>query len=1376
MAVDGTSSYGLMNISNQLLDATDFSALKISIASPEKIRSWSYGEVLKPETVNYRTFKPEKDGLFCAKIFGPTKDYECLCGKYKRIKYKGIVCEKCGVEVTSAKVRRERMGHIELAAPVSHIWFLKSLPSRISTLLDIMPKYVEKVVYFELYVVTDGKMSPLENGQILTEEELQKYKAEFGDDAFEAGTGAAAIRKLLEALDLPKLKNKLKKDLSEAKSELKKTKILKRLNVVDSFIKSNNKPEWMILTVLPVIPPDLRPLVQLDGGNFASSDLNELYRRVINRNNRLKKLIELDAPDIIVKNEKRMLQESVDSLLDNTRSANPVKAANKRVLKSLSDMLKGKQGRFRQNLLGKRVDYSGRSVIVVGPHLKLNQCGLPKKMALELFKPFIYAKLEAKGFSNGIKHSKRLVESGAPEVWDILEEVIQEHPVLLNRAPTLHRLGIQAFEPLLIEGKAIQLHPLVCKAFNADFDGDQMAVHIPLSVEAQTEARTLMMSTNNILNPRDGKPIIGMSQDMVLGAYYITMADTRKDFEHPNIGISSKAELEHALFSKRITLQDPILLRYEYKNSKGETYYDKVVTTAGREKVFNLLPDKVKEKYGFSLVNQQLDKKKLEKLINTVFEETDQVQTAEFCDNLMNLGFKQLTLSGMSIGKDDMSIPEEKESLIKNAKIEVSEIEGQYQEGLITTGERYNKIIDIWNRAVSKMKKLITDKFSKDMLPDKVNSIFAMAQSGARGNATSMQQICGMRGLLAKATGEIIETPILSNFKEGLSILEYFISTYTGRKSTVDTALKTANAGYLTRRLVDVAQDCMVIDEDCGTTEGLTMEAKVENGKVKVPLKDKIVGRTSLKDVIDSEGNVLVKAGELIDEQIANAIEKAGIKQVVVRSVLRCKHKHGVCAKCYGRDLTTKRLVSVGEAVGVVAAQAIGETGTQLTMNTRHLGAAVVGGNESSIVSAYDAVLKIKNLESVIDRDGNEIVMNKTTEFMLMDGKNVVAKYTIPYASKITHKDGDKISKGDVLAEWDPFSYVTVAPCDGIINYKDIIEGISIKEKIDESTSMSSKVVIDWRRYNNKQSLKPAILIVDENGKTLREEELFIGTILSVSNHQEVKAGDIILRTPKDSVKTKDITGGLPRVAELFEARRPKNYAIMCAIDGTVKFAEKDYKTKRVINVIPDNDKDPEMSYVVPKGKHLFVSDGDKIKKGDIIMDGDKVPHDILKILGIEAFAKFITEEIQKVYELQGISINDKHIEIILSMMLKKVEVVDAGETSLTVGDTLTEEEFEKINEEAKAEGLKEAKAESVLLGITRASLQNKSFISAASFQETVKVLTDASIQGRVDKLEGLKENVIVGKLINAGTGFIVKKIKEEAEKEQEAEQEKVSE
>ncbi|MDR1425522.1 MAG: DNA-directed RNA polymerase subunit beta' [Rickettsiales bacterium] len=1362
-----------MNISSQVLDSTDFNALRISIAGPEKIRSWSYGEVTKPETINYRTFKPEKDGLFCAKIFGPVRDYECLCGKYKRIKYKGIICEKCGVEITSSKVRRERMGHVELAAPVAHIWFLKSLPSRISTMLNIMPKYVEKIIYFESHIVTDAKMTPLENGQLLSDEDCEKFQNEYGIGSFDVGTGAEAIRKLLSDIDLNKLREKLRRELSETKSELKRTKLIKRLSLTESFIESNNRPEWMVLTVLPIIPPEIRPLVQLDGGNFASADLNELYRRVINRNNRLKKLLELDAPDIIIKNEKRMLQEAVDSLLDNGKSANPVKAQNKRPFKSLSDMLKGKQGRFRQNLLGKRVDYSGRSVIVVGPNLKLHQCGLPKKMALELFKPFIYAKLELYGLSNGIRHSKKLVDSETPEVWDILEEVTREHPVLLNRAPTLHRLGIQAFEPLLIEGKAIQLHPLVCKSFNADFDGDQMAVHIPLSIEAQTESRVLMMSNNNTLNPQDGKPNIIPSQDMLLGLYYLTLDPIGGKSAEPKIAISCLEELEHALFIKGIGFNDPIIYRYKLsknsdpvENSLSETGnaeedgYIKVVTTPGRVKIFELLPELCKKKYGFSLINMPLDKREISKIINLVFKETDQDETVLFCDRIMQLGFKNSTLSGISIGKDDMIIPPDKVKLISKAQGDVKNINAQYQEGLITAGERYNRVIEIWDNCINLVKKLLVGQISVDKSHITANSLFLFTTSGARGSEGNIQQMCGIRGLLAKQSGEIIETPVLSNFKEGLSVLEYFLSTYTGRKSMVDTALRTANAGYLTRRLVDVAQDCIVVDVDCHTEVGIGVEAKIENGVVRISLSSKIIGRTALNDVVSANGEIIIHGGDLIDEKIADSIEKAGIKKVMIRSVLTCKYEHGVCAKCYGRDLTTKRLVSVGEAVGIVAAQAVGEPGIQLTMNTRHLGGAMIASTESNIISPDDGELSIINMESVVNRDGLTVVVGRDAEILINGNDKIIAKYSLPFGAKVLFRNGDRVKKGDFLAEWDPYNYSIIAMHDGVVEFKDLIDGVSLKEKIDELTGISSKNIIDWRRFRNKQSMKPAILISDGNKTT--NYELFIGTVLNVVNGQEVKAGDVLARTQRDSIKNKDITGGLPRVAELFEARKPKNYAIMSAVDGTVVFGEKDYKTRRVVTIVPDDENEREISYVVPKGKHLFVKDGDKIKRGDDIIDGDKVPHDILKILGIEVFTKYMVEEIQKVYEMQGISINDKHLEIILNMMLKKIEILDPGETTLLVGDTMDKSEYKEINRKVVAEGLRPARGENILLGITRASLQSKSFMSAASFQETVKVLTDASVRGKIDNLEGLKENIIVGKLIPAGTGLLVQRIKEE--------------
>ncbi len=1361
MALDSTSSYGLLSSMNQNLDSMDFDAIKISIASPEKIRSWSYGEVTKPETINYRTSKPERDGLFCARIFGPVKDYECLCGKYKRIKYKGIICEKCGVEVTQSRVRRERMGHIELACPVSHIWFLKSLPSRISTILDIMPKYVEKVLYFEAYVVTDAKMSPLENGQFLTEDEYISLKNQFGEDAFTAGMGAEAIRKLLEDIDLKALKTKLRKEIKETKSEIKRSKILKRLKLVEAFLESGNLPEWMILTVLPVIPPDVRPLVALDGGHFATSDLNELYRRVINRNNRLKRLLELDAPDIIIRNEKRMLQEAVDALLDNTRSSNVVKSASKRPFKSLSDMLKGKQGRFRQNLLGKRVDYSGRSVIVVGPNLQLHQCGIPKRMALELFKPFIFSKLELYGMSNSIRMSKKMVESEKPEVWDILAEVIKEHPVLLNRAPTLHRLSIQAFEPLLVEGNAIQLHPLVCKAFNADFDGDQMAVHVPLSIESQVEARVLMMSTNNILNPQNGKPIITPSMDMIFGVYYLTM--NPKIDQKPDIAISGNQELEYALFNKRIGLHDKILYRYQITNENGEQEYKKIETTPGRVKVFDIFPESFRNKYGFKFLQEPITKKSLGKLVDLIFKETDQQQTAKFCDDFKDLGFKESTFTGLSVGKDDLLVPDSKSKFVEDGFESIKKVDHQYQEGLITGGERYNKIIDIWTACANALKADMSADISRDKNPLTANAFYLMADSGARGSETQMQQMCAIKGLVAKPNGEIIETPILSNLKEGLSVLEYFISSHGGRKGTVDTSLKTANAGYLTRRLVDVAQDCVVVEEDCGTTEGVTMEARIENGRIVVPLSEKILGRVVINDVIDPKTQeVLVKSGTMLLEKDCDRIEEADIKQVYVRSILCCHSHEGVCAKCYGRDLTSRKLVSVGEPVGIVAAQAVGEPGAQLTLNTKHLSGAISGsGIQSSISAMSDGILKIANLEALVDRDGNHICLSRNCELQLLKDKQVLGKYKIPYGSKLYRFDGDKVLKGDSLAEWDPYNMPIIALESGIVEYQDLIENVSLKERIDEMTGISTKVIIDWRKSNNgRGSFKPSLLI--RNGDNTTESELYIGTVLNVVNNQEVVKGDIIARMPRESSREKDITSGLPRVSELFEARKPKNYSLMSYVDGTVRF-DKDYRIKKKITIVPDDPNEAPVEYMIPKGKYLFVGDGDKIKRGDVLMDGTPAPHDILKTLGIEQFAKYMVEEVQKVYETQGININDKHIEIILSMMLKKVEVVNPGETTLILGEHLDKDEFEEINKKAISEGLQPAVAESVLLGITRASLQTKSFISAASFQETTRVLTDASILGKVDKLRGLKENVIVGKLIPAGTGLLLERLKKEA-------------
>ena len=1363
MALDNVSSFGLLSGVNQNNDYTDFDSIKISLASPEKIRSWSYGEVTKPETINYRTLKPERDGLFCARIFGPIKDYECLCGKYKRIKYKGIICEKCGVEVTKSKVRRERMGHIELAAPVSHIWFLKSLPSRISTILDIMPKYVEKIIYFESYVVTDARMTELENGQLLSEDEYNNAKLQYGEDAFEAQMGAEAIRKLLENIDLMKLKIQLRKELKEIKSDIKKAKIIKRLKLVESFIESNNRPEWMILTSLPVISPEIRPLVALDGGHFATSDLNELYRKVINRNNRLKRLIELDAPDIIIRNEKRMLQESVDSLMDNTRSTNVVKSASKRPYKSLSDTLKGKQGRFRQNLLGKRVDYSGRSVIVVGPYLELNQCGLPKKMALELFEPFICAKLRTYGLVSSIKAAKKKIKNEDSEVWDILEEITKEHVVLLNRAPTLHRISIQAFEPLLIEGKAIQLHPLVCKSFNADFDGDQMSVHIPLSIESQIEARVLMMSTNNILHPQDGNPVIIPSMEMVLGIYYLTMNPTDQD-KKIDIAISSKDEMDYALFTKRIDLHDKIMYRYVVENESGEMETKKIETTAGRQKIYNSLPRAVKNKYGFEIVNKELSKKEIGGLINLVFKETNQEETVKFCDDIKDLGFKFATLSGVSIGKDDMSVSKEKSHIVEESFEEIKKIDKQYQNGLITAGERYNKIIDAWGLCGSKMKKMTAVDISKGTNPKEINALYIMLKSGARGSEGQIQQMCGMRGLMSKPNGEIIETPILSNFKEGLKASEYFLSAHGGRKGVIDTALKTANAGYLTRRLVDVAQDCIIVENDCGSIEGITMEAKIENGKVIMPLYTKILGRTALEDIYEPKTKKLIsKAGELINEKEAEEIEKSGILEVKVRSVLGCKLESGVCSKCYGRDLSTRREVSLGEAVGVIAAQSIGEPGTQLTMNTKHLSGATSGDvAQSSIISNFNANVKINNLEFIVNREEQNIVINRKTEFVLFNDKNqILVRYNIPFGSIIKNKDGDKIQKGDHLADWDPYNTPIIALKKGTIDFKDLLENISIKERIDEGSGISTKIIIDWRKYNSKIPLKPLLVVNSIDGEVL-ENELFIGTILSVVNKQEVEEGDIIAKIPRETSRSKDITGGLPRITELFEARRPKNFSIMAHTDGIISF-DKDYRIKKRMIIEPNNPEEEKVEYMVPKGKFLFVNDGDQVKKGDILMDGNPVPHDILRILGVEKFAKYMVEETQKVYGAQGIDINEKHVEIILKMMLKKVEVINSGETTLILGEHMDRDDFEETNEKAREEGIEEAKAETVLLGITKASLQTKSFISAASFQETTKILIDAALQGKSDSLWGLKENIMVGKLIPAGTGFLVRKFKEEA-------------
>lgn len=1366
MSLAGTSSHGLLSLnSNNAVDLLDFNAIKISIADPDKIRSWSFGEVTKPETINYRTFKPERDGLFCARIFGPIKDYECLCGKYKRIKYKGIVCEKCGVEVTSSKVRRERMGHIELAAPITHIWFLKSLPSRISTILGTTLKAIEKVIYFEAYIITDGLMSPLKEGEILTEDEYEKLQNEHGYGSFVAEMGAEAVQKLLKKLDLKKLQKELREDLATQTSELKREKAMKRLKLIEQFIDSEiNKPEYMVMNVLPVIPPDIRPLVMLDGGRFATSDLNELYRRVINRNNRLKRLMELGAPEIIIKNEKRMLQESVDALLDNGRSGAVVKNSNKKPFKSLSDMLKGKQGRFRQNLLGKRVDYSGRSVIVVGPELKLHQCGLPKKMALELFKPFIYSKLELYGKSPSIKVSKKLVEAGRPEVWDILDEVIKEHPVLLNRAPTLHRLGIQAFEPLLTEGKAIQLHPLVCAAFNADFDGDQMAVHVPLSIEAQVETRALMMSTNNILSPANGKPIIVPSQDIILGLYYMTMEnkDYAKDKAKP---IADDAELHHALNSKIVTLHDKVLYRFSVKDQSGEKSFKRAETTPGRILLYNILPSAMKG--SFDIVNKAMTKKAVTNLIDTVYRNCGQKETVMFCDRIMSLGFTNACNAGISIGKDDMIIPQGKQQHISNSLEQVKKLEKQYREGLITAGERYNKVVDEWTSCTGKISKEMMGAISAFSTPSKANSIFMMADSGARGSENQIKQVAGMRGLMAKPSGEIIETPITSNFKEGLSVLEYFISAHGARKGLADTALKTANSGYLTRRLVDVSQDCIVVEEDCKTTEGITLESVVDDGRVVSSLSEQALGRVPLEDVKSLDGKkVIVKAGTMIDEALAEEIELAGIKTIKSRSVLTCKTGNGVCIKCYGRDLATGNIVSIGEAIGVVAAQSIGEPGTQLTMRTFHIGgAAQRGAEQSSITAMTDGKVAIADKGTLLDRDGRIVVISRNSEITLLDSEGKeVHSYKLPYGSVITHKHGSSVKKGDHLAEWDPYNIPVIAETSGTVKYNDLTENVSLREKIEESTGVSTKIIMDWKQYS-KQELKPRISIVSGKETALKEYPLSINTLISVSNGDEVKAGDIIARIPKESSKTRDITGGLPRVAELFEARKPKNASVISDIDGYIEFG-KDYKTKRRILVRPADASQEAFEYSIAKTKHLFVGEGDFVKKGDILVDGNPVPHDILRISGIQAFTNYMVNEVQKVYHMQGVKIDNKHIEVILNMMLKRVEVTNSGDTTLLVGEYVDRDIFEEVNKKIISQKLKPAVCSPVLLGITKASLQTKSFISAASFQETTRVLTDSSVQGKFDNLMGLKENIIVGRLIPAGTGLMAAKYRKAANQE----------
>ncbi len=1354
----------LMNVFKQANEQPQFDRIKISLASPDQILRWSHGEVKKPETINYRTFKPERDGLFCARIFGPVKDYECLCGKYKRMKYKGIVCEKCGVEVTVQKVRRERMAHIELASPVAHIWFLKSLPSRIGLMLDMTLKDLERVLYFENYVVIEPGLTPLKDRQLLTEDEFYKAQDEYGEDSFTAKIGAEAIRDLLMAIDLEKLRDWLRAEIQVATGLEKPKKLVKRLKVVEAFIDSGNRPEWMILTVVPVIPPELRPLVPLDGGRFATSDLNDLYRRVINRNNRLKRLIELKAPDIIVRNEKRMLQESVDALFDNGRRGRVITGANKRPLKSLADMLKGKQGRFRQNLLGKRVDYSGRSVIVVGPELKLHQCGLPKKMALELFKPFIYSRLEAKGFSQTVKQSKKLVEKEKPEVWDILEEVIREHPVLLNRAPTLHRLGIQAFEPVLIEGKAIQLHPLVCTAFNADFDGDQMAVHVPLSLEAQLEARVLMMSTNNILSPANGKPIIVPTQDIVLGLYYLSQERAKEPGE--GMVFNDIGEIEQALFSDSVTLHAMIQARYKTVDADGKPVTLRVKSTPGRMMIAEILPRH--PKIPFELVNKLLRKQEVSHLIDEVYRHCGQKETVLFADAMMSLGFREACKAGISFGKDDMVVPDSKEKLIDETRHRVREFEQQYLDGLTTDKEKYNLVVDVWSKctdlvATAMMKEISEPKIDPETgRVVEMNSIYMMSHSGARGSPQQMKQLAGMRGLMARPDGSIIETPILSNFKEGLTVLEYFNSTHGARKGLADTALKTANSGYLTRRLVDVANDCIITTEDCGTKRGVTVQAEIDGGTVVSSLSERILGRTTAEDVKHPEtGEVILKRNKEVTEDAADKIETSNVQKVRVRSVLTCELSDGVCGKCYGRDLARGTSVNIGEAVGVIAAQSIGEPGTQLTMRTFHIGGAAQVAGQSKIEASYDGKVKIMNRNIVKNSDGEFIAMARNMQVVIVDPKGQErASYRITYGARLKVDEGANVKRGDRLAEWNPNALPVLTEVSGIVKFEDLVSGVTIREVADEKTGVTNRVVMDSRGTGTKATgeLRPVMLIVDKKGKVLPTQAgearygLSAEAILSVEDGAEVKAGDVLARIPTEGAKTRDITGGLPRVAELFEARKPKEAAVLAETDGFVEFG-KDYKNKRRVIVKPKSDKIEPTEYLIPKGKHISVREGDFVEKGDYIVEGNPSPHDILRIKGMEELATYLVKEIQDVYRLQGVKINDKHIEVICRQMMQKMEITDGGDTTLLAGEQVDHLELAQANAKAIDLGGKGAEGRPVLLGITKASLQTRSVFSAASFQETTRVLTDAAVNGKVDTLEGLKENVIVGRLIPAGTG-----------------------
>ncbi len=1359
----------LFNLFKQSGKIEDFDAIRIGIASPEKVRSWSFGEVKKPETINYRTFKPERDGLFCAKLFGPMNDYECLCGKYKRLKHRGVICEKCGVEVTLSKVRRERMGHIELASPVAHIWFLKSLPSRLGLMLDMTVREIERVLYFEAYVIIDPGMTPLETCTLLTEDAYLEAIEQYGDE-FKAEMGAEAVRELLNRIDLKAEAAQLRTELEETSSETKIKKLTKRLKVIEAFIHSGNKPEWMIMEILPVLPPDLRPLVPLDGGRFATSDLNDLYRRVINRNNRLKRLLDLNAPDIIVRNEKRMLQESVDALLDNGRRGKAITGANKRQLKSLADMIKGKQGRFRQNLLGKRVDYSGRSVIVVGPTLRLHQCGLPKKMALELFKPFIFNKLELRGLATTIKQAKKMVEQESGEVWDILEEVIREHPVMLNRAPTLHRLGIQAFEPVLVEGKAIQLHPLVCTPYNADFDGDQMAVHVPLSIEAQLEARSLMMSTNNILSPANGEPIIVPSQDIVLGLYYMTRDEVNVKGEGHIF--ADVEEVDRAYHSGGLSLHARVKVRIRetVRNEDGETeetfkLYD---TTAGRALLSEILPQGMP----FALINNTLKKKQISEVINTCYRNVGLKETVIFADQLMYTGFHYAAQAGISIGVDDMVIPDNKGPILHAAEQEVKNIQEQYLSGLLTDGERYNKVVDIWTRtseqvAQSMMNELGTDEVKdaegNSVQQESFNSIYMMADSGARGSHAQIRQLAGMRGLMAKPDGSIIETPITANFREGLNVLQYFISTHGARKGLADTALKTANSGYLTRRLVDVCQDLVVTEEDCGTKTGIIRQALVQGGEIVLPLRDRILGRVVLGDVISgTDDSVLVADGEMVDEKTVELMEHHNVDQIHVRSPVTCETRYGICAKCYGRDLGRGHVINRGEAVGVIAAQSIGEPGTQLTMRTFHIGgAASRAATVSKVEVKTNGAIKLNNVKLVSNTEGRQVVVTRSGELVVQDSHGSDReRYKLPYGAMLTANDGDEVKAGQLVARWDPHTHPIITEVAGKITFTDLTEGVTVNRQTDDLTGVTTYVVIDPKqRRGGARDVRPLISLVDSKGKTLMFAGSDVparyymppGAIVMVEDGRKVAIGDVLARIPQESSKTRDITGGLPRVAELFEARKPKDPAVLAGNSGVVSFGKETKGKQRL--VISDKD-GVDHEYLIPKDRSITVFEGESVEQGEMVVDGPPIASDILDLLGVEALCDYIVDEVQDVYRLQGVKINDKHIEVIVRQMLRKVAILDPGDTQFLPGEQIERARVLEENERIKSEKGNVATYNRVLLGITKASLTTESFISAASFQETTRVLTEASLNGKIDRLRGLKENVIVGRLIPAGTGL----------------------